>query len=354
MKRLIPIIMLGVLGAGAFTAYYGLTRRGSSETSGLLHAVGTVEGDRVVIAARSTGQITGMLVEVGEQVSRGQIIATLADVKTQDAAAEARRNFDTLETKLRYEQAELALLQTRIPLAIRAAESNVGFAQAVVARCNDAEAELVEELERLRAIEEPDEVTRQEIEVTLAAHEQAQADTFAARTALLRAQQDLELIRLGEAEMNVRAAEVEVLRSERDAADTYLHTLQNTVANMAVAAPAVGVIAAQHAKVGDVGEPGMPLYDMTAEDSICVMVELTETEAQRVAKDQQARIFESDRELAIDAVVVAIAPAALGEGKWAAKLAPASVLSPGRFSLGSRVDVVIRLRPDASWSAPPR
>jgi HlyD family secretion protein len=261
----------------------------------------------------------------------------------------------SLESRLRSEQAELAILQTKVPLAIKAGEANVNLTHAVLLQCENAEDLHRREVERLKEIEEPDDEVKRQLDDAEIAHEQAQQDVVVAQAAVERAESDLELARAGEDEIGTRIQELEALRTDRDNAEITLRGVQNTVTNMTVVSPGAGLIAARRAAVGEEAEPGLTLYEMVASDALCIAVEVSEGELAGVNLGKEAKVYlESAPDDPLDAKVAGVVPEAQGnKARWTVRLTTQAV--PGRpLVLGMRADVVIRVRDDAKWVAPKR
>ena len=83
-------MILGLLTVGSFI-WYMLTARGSGD----LELIGTVDANEVLVSAKIPGRIQTLLVEEGQQVQAGQLIAViesddLAAARTRYASAHRR------------------------------------------------------------------------------------------------------------------------------------------------------------------------------------------------------------------------------------------------------------------------
>jgi HlyD family secretion protein len=351
MKRFLPIVVLLAVAVGVYLAAFR-ARTTPGPRSGIIQASGHVEGEHTVIAARSAGRITEILVSTGEAVARGQVVARLEDVRASERVSEARRTLSALESKLRSEQVELAILQTKAPLAIKAGEANVSLTHAALQECENVEDVRRQEVERLRAIDDPDDEAKRELDKAELDHEDAQRQVIVAQAAVERAERDLDLARAGEDEIKSRIEEVEALRADRDNADAALATLQNAATGSTVVSPSDGIIADWHAAVGDDAQPGTALFEIVPAGALCIVVQLADTDLQGVTAGEEARVYLEDApEQPLDARVTGVTPSEDGAGMWRVRLSPAHA-APRPLVLGMRAEVVIRVRDGAKWTAP--
>ncbi len=352
MKRTLPILLVLVVGAAAFYGDYRMTG-GVPARGGLVHAAGRVEGDRVVVAARSTGAVTELPFGEGESVMRGEVVARIEDRRASERAAEARLTLTSLESRLRSEQAELAILQTKVPLSIRATEAGVTLALAVLQQCENEEDQRRREVERLRSVEEPDDEVKQQLDDAELAHEESERDVVVAQAAVERAESDLALARAGEEEISTRIHELEALRTDKEVAEAAFQRLESAVTSTTVVSPVSGVVAARRAAIGNEAEAGMPLLEIVASDAMCVVIHLSEQELKLVAAGQPARVhLESQPDVPYEARVTMVAsgPEA-GKERWNVRVLPTIAQEP-RMALGMRTQVIIRIREGADWARP--
>jgi multidrug resistance efflux pump len=352
MKRTLSIFLVLVVGAAAFYGFYRMTA-GRPGGGGLIHAPGRVEGDHVVVAARSSGTVTELPFGDGESVTRGEIVARVEDSRASERAADARLTLASLESRLRSEHAELAILQTRVPLMIRATEAGVTLSHAVLQQYENEEDQRRREVERLQAIQEPDDETKQQLDDAELSHEDSERDVVVAQAAVERAESDLALARAGEEEISTRIHEVEALRTERDVAETVFKRLESAATSTTVMAPISGVVASRRAAVGDEADAGMPLLEIVASDAMCVVVRLSDQELKLVATGQAARFhLESQPDVPHEGRVTLVGPGPEGAAdRWNVRLLPNSPQDSGMV-LGMRAQVIIRIRDEVEWARP--
>ncbi len=254
MRRVIltvgAVVSLGVAAAVVWSRDAG--RAEAVPAPARVAAAGRVEpvSEERVVAAEATGRLARVLVDEGDRVARGQVLAIIAndDRAARVAAAEARL---------------ARLLNGARPEERRQARAALSEAQAVADHARSR-------LERVRAVARSsvghDEADRAERE-----HEVALARLEAARAALA----------LVEAES--RAEDIAAARAARDEAKALL---EKTI----VRAPVAGVVTRRHRNEGESVVETAPVVTV-ADDSVRrVRAEIDETDVGRVAVGQRVHV----------------------------------------------------------------
>jgi len=191
---------------------------------------GTVEAQRdSQVAAQAGGTVQRLLVQEGEQVSQGQVLAQLDDTAQRQALQNAR---------LQVRQAEISLAQTR-----RTTQNNTGTLSAAVTAAQaslaqaQAGAQSAENLYRLGGI--------------------SLSDVQAARAQLAQAQSALSQARANAAQ-NGQSAQGSVPLQEAQLAQARVSVQQaeQNLARTAVRAPFAGTVAALNVEVGEFAGQG--------------------------------------------------------------------------------------------------
>lgn len=227
------------------------------------------------VAARTTGQISRVLVTEGDRVRAGQL---LVEIDSRDAAIQV----------LRAQAAEAESLEglEEVNAAIRAAE----FARTSANANRDLAGAT---LERYRGLRDRRSISLQEFE-------EVQARNTAAAAEASRASETLDSLKAKRGQMLAR---IEQAKAGRGAADLYLGYAQ-------VLAPIDGIVTARHVEPGMLATPGVPL--ITVEDDGRYQLELAVDESRiaAIARGARTRVrIESLGEDNIDAVVSEILPA---------------------------------------------
>jgi len=347
-----------------------------------LSATGVVEAAQVNVTPKIVGRIVKLLVDEGDSVERGQLLARLDD-SDQVAAVNERR------AALQAAQAEVA--RTAATLALERAAS-----RARIDRARAAEEAARSRLAELKAGTRPEEIesARQavaaaEAEAALAAANferisrlyaqgaVSQAEVDRARTRLASAQAALrtarEQLALAEAgprseqiaaaaaevvaagaqlaEAQAAAGQVEVLKRTLAAAEAAVEQTKATVAaaqtslaETRVTAPMSGRVGRRHLDVGDLTGPGSPVFLIADNENLWVAAEVDEEDLALVHEGQRVSVSAEALARPLPGEVVEVAPVALSRGlqQVRAKIVRAKIVLDGNTGLlraGMEVDV---------------
>ena len=212
-----------------------------------LRVSGQVQPIRQVnVSPRESGRLAELLVDQGDEVVAGQLLA--------------RMDYGDLASGIRQAQARIQELQARLaeqqagerPPVIAAAQARVDAARSQV--------ELAQkELERIQALAQAGVVARSELDQRLARLEQAQADWRAA-------QQELERLQLGSRPETLQQIQAQIAQAQAELAQR-----QSRLAEAEVRAPFAGVVVQRFAEVGSFVAPTTAASDATAASSSSIL-----------------------------------------------------------------------------------
>lgn len=253
MKRLVPLVILAILAV----AGYWLYQQRQQEDNGALHLYGNVDIREVDLAFNNSEHIESLLVEEGDRVSRGQLLATLHSERLQAAV-------DTAEATVASQQAVLARLQAGSrPEEIRQAQADVRAAQAHLTNAEST-------YKRTLSLESAKAASQQSVDDARAALDAARADLKVAREALELAQVGPRQEDIDEAQARLKAEQARLLLAREVLKDAALY------------APDDGVIRNRLLQPGDMASPQKPVLTLALNDPVWVRVYVPETLLGRV------------------------------------------------------------------------
>jgi membrane fusion protein (multidrug efflux system) len=321
-------LLLGLivaLATGGFFFYRYFSIRESTDDA-------QVDGHIYPVSARVGGTVVKVLVEDNQHVAVGTVLVEL-DTKDYGVA------LDRTRADLAESAATLNVSQTQIPITSTTSGSQLSAAQAgaAVARAavtvaersvDAARAHLIaaqarvrenransqraaRDLERMRMLVAKEEISQQQYEASLAAAEslRAQVDSAEAqvkeaeegvrvaesqlgqhKAALDRAQAEVEAARTGPEQVAARRAHAESsaakVKQMESAVEQSKLNLQYTV----VRAPVSGVVSQRNVEVGQVIQPGQPLFTIVPLDDIWITANFKEDELRDMHPGQRAII----------------------------------------------------------------
>jgi HlyD family secretion protein len=345
-------------------AHTAVIKRGSLLVA--VSASGVIEPrDRVNLTFEQPGLVGEVLVEVGDTVAKGDILARLDTTQLALQVRQAQAALTSAESQL--EQLKVGARPEEIAAAeasLHAAEAQVSGAAAQLDRLKAgateaeiaaAEAELASAtIQQMRA-EDFHDLTMTCVDIEIvgqkrticpalgAPEEQARYSLEAADKALAAAQARYDQVLAGADANQIRAAEANVLAAtaQRDAVKAQLDLLLGGATEGQIAAieaqveqaqaslkqaelalematlhaPFDGIIAAVNVKAGEIAPTGRPAITVLDISQFHITVSVDELDVGKLSKGQAAEItLEAFPEATIDGTVESIAPAATFEG----------------------------------------
>ncbi len=261
MKKIIIVVALLVL--IVFVIWWQNDQQQSEENSLLLY--GNVDIREVSLAINGSERINRMLVQEGEQVEQGQLLAQL---NSQRFEAEVAR----VKALLAAQQAVLdRLVAGSRPEEIAQAESHLAAAQAL-----EHETDIT--ARRLTKLLSQRSVSPSDVDHAKASFEVAHAKRIAAGSAL-------KLVKIGSRTEDIAAAQATL-----KAYQAQLVLAHHMLDDASLYAPAKGVIRNRVLQPGDMASPQKPLYTLALTDPVWVRAYLPEPMLGRVRSGATAWI----------------------------------------------------------------
>jgi membrane fusion protein (multidrug efflux system) len=305
------IAALILLAVGGFFLWRRFAARESTDDA-------FVDGPVVAVAARVAGTATEVTIEENDAVHAGQVLVKLDPQDYELAVQKAEADFQAAEAAVAAARAQLPISSTTSESGLRAAEAQVGQAQAAAAgsrrsvdaaRARLAQAEAnaeraASDVARLRPLVEKDEIPRQDFE-------HAQATEKAAQAAVAEARQQVELAishqgeasaAIGQAEAGraqaqagphrVEATQADVRLAEAKAAQARasLDLARSQLADAVVRAPMDGVVGRRSVDPGESVQRGQPLVAIVPPSQVWITANFKETQIATMRPGQAAVI----------------------------------------------------------------
>lgn len=242
-KSLIILIAAVALGASGAAAWHFSNHRTASDQALTLY--GNVDIRQVQLAFNGSERIATMQAREGEQVRKGQLLATLDTVRLAS-------NVDLQQAQLASQQQQVV----RLEAGSRPEEISKAQADAEAARI--AADNAAQNFQRLKELAAKHFVAQQQADDALAA-----ADAAQARYRSL--QETLKLVRIGPRKEDIAAA-----RAMLKASQAALEVARNALADASLYAPDNGIIQERILEPGDMASPQRPVYTLALTDPVWV------------------------------------------------------------------------------------
>jgi HlyD family secretion protein len=263
MKRVIAILLLLAV-AVAIYFYYPRSEQDTGPATAL-RLSGNIEAHESVVSFKVQGRIEELLVEEGQWVEEGAVIARLED-------AEFRQQIALDEAAVRVRESSLALAEAGSRRQeIEAAQQTLVEAQA------DLEQRQLD-LQRAETLLARDVISAEQRDLAATARKRAQAARDRARE------------RLDQAREGARAEEIAIARSQVAQAQEALKMSRIRLGHTMLRAPRSGVVLVRQAEIGEVVAPGTPVITLAEIERVWVRAYVNETDLGRIRWGQPARV----------------------------------------------------------------
>jgi len=262
VKRIILVILIAVFIIAAAVFF---TRSHHRTTAGTIAISGTIETTTVAASFRIPGKITERLVDEGQQVTTGQVIARLA--------------VDDLEREVRQREADLATAQAAVDeLTAGSRKEEIAAAEATVARLQAEATRAASDLERSEHLYRTEVIAARDLESARAIGQSSMA-------ALREAKERLRQLNNGARPETIRQA-----RARAESAAAALELARNRQRHATLTAPASGIVLAKHAEPGEQVAAGTPVITIGQLDEVWVRGYIPESELGLIKVGQAAQI----------------------------------------------------------------
>jgi RND family efflux transporter MFP subunit len=244
----------GYLGFSAWTAVPGIRLATVLRTSPVAEREITTANGYVVartrasVASKTQGRLERVLVDEGELVAAGQLLAVVEHDELSAAVREAEAMLERARRALPAAEAVLA----EAAAALRSAEAGIGERSAAVAEAQATAAERDAAYRRIEDLVQRQIQSGAELDRAREARDVAASRVALATAALATARTDLD--RAGAA-VEVQRRQVEVVRQDAAAAEAVLERTRATERNAFIEAPFAGMVLRREAEPGEVVSP---------------------------------------------------------------------------------------------------
>src|ERR1700680_1726963 len=288
----------------------------------------TVEGDGVLypqdqagVVPKVSAPVQRFMVNRGDRVRAGQVVATLENRDLSAAVAESRGQLNQAESNLR------STSSATVPEEVTKAEADVQSAQQTL----DAAQKLLENRQQLF---EQGALARKRVD-------DAQVSYAQAKSQLEPAQAHLRVLQNVGKEEQVKTAQAQV-----EAAQGHLQSAEAQVSYSEVRSPISGVVADRPLNAGEMASAGTPLLTIVDIARVVARVNVPQSEATTVKVGQPATITQTGQGDKLEGKVTVVSPATDTNSTtvqvWVAADNPGDRFKPGAAVHAALVTQIIR------------
>lgn len=305
MKKRLKIILLAVVlplvvigGCGAMLAHKikqqqepprtAIIERGEVVVS--VSETGTVEPiKRVEVKSKVAGQLTSLLVDEGDQVEQGQVIAQLAVPEVEAQRDQIRAQLDAARARVEQVKLSCELDEKTIESQIKQAEANLRGAKASYAEATmrKQDAQRIYDSKR-QLLEIGGYISKNEVDSAKAALDQAEQQERSAQERVKEQEAALTVAQVRRAECAVNQSRVTEAKAAVRQFQDSLAEVESRLADAVIKAPSSGVVIARHIREGELitavsyygaGAPIVTIGDLS---TMLVKVNLNEVDVDKI------------------------------------------------------------------------
>jgi len=261
MKKKRTLIVVPVLLAlGALAYYIGFSRHGSN---GAIEVSGNVEATEVAVSFRIPGRVVARLVDEGQSVKQGQVVARLDDADLKQKVAEQKAALDAASAVLS------ELVRGFRPEEVAQGRANLEAAQAELAK---QEADIG----RARTLLKKEVISQKEFDAANAAYLSAVSREKDARE------------KLAVLEKGPRKEQIEAARARMRQAEKTLDLAKLQLDYATLRSPLTGVVLSENIEPGEYVQPGTPVVTEADLNSVYIRAYVEEPDMGSVKLGQSA------------------------------------------------------------------
>lgn len=278
-------ILLGILFIFSLCWYFFTTNR-----SGDLQLIGTVDANEVVISSRIPGRIETLTVDEGDDVQAGELIAT---IQSDDLEA-ARNAAEATAASQKYLVQQTRDTQRQVggttSSQVINAEAQLRSAEATLVQAEAQEQHQNADTSRAVALAAQGVVSQQTRDEDVSSLHAAQAAVDAAKHNVAAAEASLKMAKANTIQEQAQAKTVDSTRSQMQNARALLEQAQVELGYSRIVSPIAGKVNVRAARQGEVVAAGTPIVTITDLTQTWVYAPLPETEADSVQLGDMLRV----------------------------------------------------------------
>lgn len=274
-RRLLSLVVLVLLGGGGV---YGFVR--SRATSLVL--TGVVTCDDVVVSPQVAGQIGRLLVDQGDVVKKGQLLAVIAPDELKADTAYYEQSAEGVSAQVRAAQADLHLEERQTTEQIRQADSTLASTRAQAAAAAAEREQALLTYERDRGLASQGIVSPQDLDLARATADASRAKAEALEKSVEAQRAALALARASAEQVRVKRSQLQTNQHLQAAAAAQSAKADVRLRYTELRAPIDGVVDVRAARAGEVVAAGQPVVTLVDPDGLWVRVDVEESYVDQV------------------------------------------------------------------------
>ena len=282
MKKLLPLLLIIAIGAGAYVYF--------NQPPTALVLTGLVTTNDVVVGPQIGGRIDDLRVKEGDLVKRGQIVAVIAPDELRAESAYAVHNVEGIASQIQQSQAALRYEEQQMGEQVRQAESTLASTEAQQAAAV-AELEAVRiNFERTQSLAREGVASAQQLDTARTSYDAASARLDSLKRQVDAHRAAISLAKTNAEQVAVKRGQVVTNQHMQEAAAAQQTKADVRLAYTEVKAPVDGIVDVRAARIGEVVTTGQALFTLIDQDDLWVRADVEETYIDRIKIGDRMRV----------------------------------------------------------------
>jgi HlyD family secretion protein len=290
--RIVRMLVWGILGGVivGLTLWF-LPDLLQKPPANIIEASGRIEGREVTLAPKEIqGRVKNLLVDEGYKVQKGQLLAELESQQLDARFASLAANVANVDAQIKQASIDLSFTIKNSAASIAAAEAAVSAAAAKLARAHAVQANNKAEYERQTGLFREGVASKTAFDQATMNFQTSAADTDAAEKDLGQAEASLTIAQTSKDTIELKQQQLRALQEVRRAAVAQLAEARANIAEREIRAPVDGTILSRTVEVGDVVNPGSPVFVMVDMRRLYLKVYIPEPDIPKLKLGDPAEI----------------------------------------------------------------
>lgn len=281
-RRKPPVALIGILAVGLVVGGVFVAKWWSHRQAFVSTEDAQVASNLVTVSSRVPGRLAVLLVDEGQEVKAGQVVAKLDDTDFKAQLAQAEAALAVAKTGLKTSETGVSLQSAQSTTQIAQAESAVRAARAGLATATANAQKAQADLARVEKLYAAGGVSQQTLEAARTAATATEAGVTAAKSQVSSAEEGLRMAQAGTQQVSIKRGGVETVQAQIALSEAGVNTARLTLDHATITAPVDGIIARRVANVGEQVAPGQGIFSITETDKVWVQAYIEETHIRRV------------------------------------------------------------------------
>ncbi len=278
-------ILLGALVIIAFCWYWFSTQR-----SGDLQLIGTVDANEVVVSSRIPGRIETLAVDEGQHVQAGQLVATIESGDLEAASRAASATADSQKFKLSGSRDTERQAQGETASQVKNAEAQLRVTRAGLLQAQAQYDRQAADTRRTIALADQGVASEQARDEATTSLQSSKAAVDGARESVAAAEASLKMAFANTIRVQTAANTSAATLAEMKHAQAMLHQSQIELQYAKVLSPVAGIVDVRAARQGEVVAAGTPIVTVMDLTQTWIYAPLPETQADSVQVGDVLRV----------------------------------------------------------------